>query len=71
MLNTIGEILTEELAKGNAVQFVGFGAFQPTHRDARETTNPHTGEKMETAPYTAIVFRPGKILKDAVNHKCE
>lgn len=61
-LNTI----TEVLAEGDKVSFVGFGTFEVTERAAREGRNPRTGESMMIEAIKTPRFKAGKLLKDAV-----
>ena len=49
------------------VRVVGFGTFGTRHRPARPGRNPRTGESLEIQASTALAFKPGKSLKDAVN----
>jgi DNA-binding protein HU-beta len=58
--------ITETLAKGDTVAFVGFGTFSTSARAAREGRNPSTGEAMKIAATTVAKFKAGKALKDAV-----
>lgn len=62
------EVVTEELAKGEKIQLVGFGTFETTERAAREGRNPLTGAPMKIAACKAPKFKAGKALKDAVNN---
>ena len=68
-INTIVEVITDELAKGGKVQLVGFGTFDVAERAAREGRNPQTGEPMKIPASKAPRFKVGKVLKDAVNGK--
>ncbi len=61
------ETVTDELAKGEKIQLVGFGTFEVAKRAAREGRNPLTGEKMKIKASKAPKFKAGKALKDAVN----
>lgn len=61
------EVVTEELAKGEKIQLVGFGTFETTERAAREGRNPLTGAPMKIAACKAPKFKVGKALKEAVN----
>ena len=58
--------ITETLAKGDSVAFVGFGTFSTSDRAAREGRNPSTGAAMKIAATTVAKFKAGKSLKDAV-----
>ena len=60
------DIIQRELRDGNSVEFSGFGKFYVRTRAEREGRNPGTGEAI-TIPETNVpVFKPGKLLKDAV-----
>ena len=62
------ETITEELAKGEKVQLVGFGTFEARERKERVGVNPRNpGEKIEIPALIAPVFKAGKLLKDKVN----
>ena len=61
------EIVSEELAKGEKIQLVGFGTFEVAERAAREGRNPRTGENMAIAASKTPKFKAGKALKDLVN----
>ncbi len=58
--------ISDELAKGEAVQLVGFGTFGVKERAAREGRNPQTGKTIKIAAKKIPVFKPGKALKDKV-----
>ena len=66
-LKSFVEVVTEELAKKEKIQLVGFGIFETSVRPAREGRNPRTGETMKIAESVVPKFKPGKALKDAVN----
>jgi len=53
------------IEKGEKVVLPGFGAFDLTHRKAREGRNPATGEPMSIPEKTAPRFAAGKMLKEA------
>ena len=60
------EAVTKFLAKGEAVQLIGFGTFETRARAARDARNPQTGEKMKIKATTVPAFKAGKALKNAV-----
>lgn len=66
-VDTVLEVITESLKKGNAVTLVGFGTFSSRRREARTGRNPRTGEPIQIAASNLPVFKPGKALKDALN----
>ena len=65
-LNAVVEVITETLAKGEKVQIVGFGAFEVKERPARKARNPKTGEEIQIGARRSPMFKPGKVLKEAV-----
>lgn len=62
VFNAIGDAL----AKGDAVQLIGFGTFSVKERAAREGRNPRTGETVKIAAAKVPTFKAGKGLKDKV-----
>ena len=65
------EIILEEISSaivsGKGVEVRGFGGFQKRHRKGRLGINPKTGQKTEVAEKFVPFFKPGKLLKEAVN----
>lgn len=59
---TVEEIM-EAVAKGEKVTLVGFGAFEPRERKAREGRNPKTKEKMQIPATRYLPFQQGNFLK--------
>lgn len=62
MLSTI----TETLAAGDNVQFVGFGTFETRNRSKRQGINPSNGEKITIPAKRVPVFKTGACLKKAI-----
>ena len=65
-VETMLEVITSALKRGDEVRLVGFGNFSVTRRKASVGRNPRTGEPMQIKASTQPKFRPGRILKDAV-----
>ncbi len=62
------KLLTETLAKGEKVSFLGFGTFDVAERAGRTGVNPRDpSKKIEIAARKAVRFAPGTPLKAAVN----
>ena len=58
----------ETAMKGeDKVQLVGFGSFEVKKRAARVGRNPRTGETLTIPACKMVKFRPGKMLKDALD----
>lgn len=70
-VNAVLQAITETLAKGEAVQLTGFGAFGVRCRPARIGTNPRTGEKVLIPAGKSPAFKAGKRLKAAVTADAE
>jgi DNA-binding protein HU-beta len=66
-LDALLQIITESLAKGEAVQLIGFGSFSTGSRTARTGRNPRTGEEIRIAAAKTVKFTAGKAFKEAVN----
>lgn len=67
VVKTVFDTITEELAKGDKVQVIGFGTFEVRERQAREGRNPQNGESITIAASKSPAFKAGKQLKDRVN----
>jgi DNA-binding protein HU-beta len=61
------DAITAELVAGETVNFIGFGKFEVTHREARVGRNPATGEILELGASKSPKFKASKKLKDIVN----
>ena len=66
-VEVILEELTLAIALGKRVEVRGFGVFYKRHRKGRIGINPKTGQKTEVAEKFVPFFKPGKLLKEAVN----
>lgn len=59
--------IRDTLAEGKEVRLVGFGTFDVANRKASTGRNPRTGEEIAIPASKQPKFKPGKLLKDAVN----
>lgn len=66
-LNAMLESIQELLAEDGKLTLTGFGTFAVETRKERPGRNPRTGESITIAASKVVKFRPGKLLKDAVN----
>lgn len=57
------------LAKGNTIELRGFGAFKTISRKERVGRNPKTGEIITILPKRAVIFKPGKELKEKIEDR--
>lgn len=60
------EAVIDAVKKGDKVQLVGFGTFEPRKRAARTGVNPQTKQQIKIAASTVPAFKAGKAFKDAV-----
>ena len=67
ILDAYIDVVKSNVAEGNKVQLVGFGAFELRHRAARKGRNPQTGKEIEIAASNVPAFKPGKSFKEEVN----
>ena len=65
-VETMLEVITSALKRGDEVRLVGFGNFTVTRRKPSAGRNPRTGEPMDIPATAQPKFRAGKIFKDAV-----
>ena len=63
------ETIVAAVAKGEKVQLVGFGSFEPRKRAARTGRNPMTGKSLKIEASVVPAFHAGKAFKEAVNPK--
>jgi DNA-binding protein HU-beta len=68
-VNTLLQTIKEALSQKETVNLVGFGSFTVQKRAARSGRHPRTGEAIEIPETSVPVFRPGKALKEAVQHQ--
>ena len=53
-------VISETLAKGESVQFRGFGSFTLVDAKERQARNPQTGEPVIIPAHKTVRFRPSK-----------
>jgi DNA-binding protein HU-beta len=68
-VDAVVESIRESLLTGEKVSLVGFGAFEPKLRQARQGRNPRTSEKIRIPPKAMMAFRPGKSFREAINER--
>ena len=67
VLESIIDIIIEELKAGNEVKISGFGTFLTKVRHARGGVNPQNPNERITIPEVRVAkFKTGKTLKDAI-----
>lgn len=68
-VTAVFDAIQEALLAGDKVAIVGFGTFEVRERAARVGRNPQTGQEIRIAPTRVPAFRPGKVLKEAIEGK--
>ena len=66
VLTAMLESIVEAVSNGNKVTLVGFGSFEPRHRQERQGRNPQTGKELTIPATTIPAFSAGKVFKDKV-----
>ena len=67
-VDVVLEDIIDALAQGARVNISGFGTFAVSKREARTGRNPKTAEPIKISASRAAKFKPGKQLKDSLNH---
>ena len=63
VVNTIFEVMTEALVRGDRVEVRGFGSFEVRQYNAYKGRNPKTGEEVMVEAKKAPFFKTGKELR--------
>ncbi len=66
-VDSLLEAVADGLAKGERIDFRGFGAFAVRASEARAGRNPRTGETIQIPARKTPTFKVGKELRDRVN----
>ena len=70
IIETVADLVTEELKNGGEVTIAGFGAFSARTRASRMGVNPQNPtEKIQIPEVRVPKFKAGKNLKDALKGK--
>ncbi len=69
VVGTVFSAISEELSQGGRVELRGFGSFSIKNRDSRTGRNPKTGESVFVPAKAVPHFKPGKELRERVDHK--
>ena len=59
--------ITDELAKGNRLEFRDFGVFEPRSRAARIAQNPKTLVKVQVPARRSVKFKMGAAMRQKLN----
>jgi integration host factor subunit alpha len=67
IVESVFEIIKDELDKGKAVKISGFGKWTVKAKKERRGRNPQTGKEMTIDARKVITFKPSNVLRDALN----
>ena len=66
-VETMLEVVTSALKRGDEVRLVGFGNFSVTRRKAATGRNPRTGEQVDVGEKYVPQFKAGKEIRERLN----
>ena len=67
-VKTILDAMSQALSQGDRIEIRGFGSFSLHFRSPRLGRNPKTGESVQLRGKYVPHFKPGKELREQVNH---
>ena len=67
VLESLINVIQNEVANGEKVQITGFGTFERRERGERIMKNPRTGEDMQVAASKSPAFSAGSVFREKVN----
>jgi integration host factor subunit alpha len=68
-VESVFDIMKDELAKGDKVKISGFGNFIVKDKNSRRGRNPQTGAEIEISARRVLTFKSSQVLKKALNNK--
>jgi integration host factor subunit beta len=68
-VKTILDAVSDALVRGQRIEIRGFGSFSVTRRPPLGR-NPRSGEAVQIPAKRVPHFKPGKALREAVDHPC-
>ena len=68
IVNTVFSSIVDALQKDDKIELRGFGSFRVRRRRSRQGRNPKTGDHVDVPEKRIPYFKPGKELKDLINH---
>ena len=67
IVESIFEIIKDELDKGNPFKISGFGKWTVKAKKKRRGRNPRTGEELMIDAKRVVTFKPSAVLRNTVN----
>ncbi|MCU0554728.1 MAG: integration host factor subunit alpha [Syntrophales bacterium] len=69
IVESVFDIMKDELARGQKVKISGFGNFVVKDKNSRRGRNPQTGAEIEISARRVLTFKSSQVLKKALNSK--
>jgi integration host factor subunit alpha len=69
IVESVFEVMKEQLSKGETVKISGFGNFVVRNKKSRKGRNPQTGSEMEISARKVLTFKSSPILRKTLNEK--
>ena len=66
IVDSLFEIIKDELAKGNPVMISGVGKWEVRAKKERKGRNPQTGEPITIDARKVVTFKPSRITREEV-----
>lgn len=66
IVDSVFEIIKEELQSGKAVKISGFGQWNVLHKRARKGRNPQTGEAMTIGARNVVTFKVSQVMRNDI-----
>jgi nucleoid DNA-binding protein len=67
VINAAIGCIADTMKNGDTLSLVGFGTFAVKHRGPRQGKNPQTGAPIDIPASNTVSFKPGAVLRGAVN----
>lgn len=62
------DLIIEEIAKGNRLEFRDFGVFEVKERAARSAQNPKTLQRVQVPAKRTVKFKVGRIMRECLDN---
>ena len=68
LVESVFELIKDELGKGNPVKISGFGKWTVKAKRERKGRNPQTGEDLTIDARKVVTFKLSVVLRDGLNY---
>ena len=67
IVESIFDIMTDSLARGERIKISGFGNFLVKEKKSRRGRNPQTGDEIEITARKVLTFKSSQVFRKALN----